>query len=166
MAKCYHIFQGEYVVRMNRLVKMLTSRMEMLPCSLCSCDHPFSVECLTMYVSGWNSLAWQGFWDPHNCDEFHATSICQKVLLIYFFYLHTTLPNQQPLCSSYCVDFDHPFVLNDTLLQGSSWKSTFIWGDFPTLSNLTSQQRKFALTDLFDSKSNRSPTKKTCVGAT
>ena len=34
-----------------------------------------------------NSLAWQGFWDPHNCDVFHSTSICRKVLLIYFFFL-------------------------------------------------------------------------------
>ena len=33
---------------------------------------------------------------------------------------------------------------NDTLLQGSSWKSTCTWGDFPTMSDLTPQWRKFA----------------------
>ena len=71
------------------------------------------------------------------CSCFSRPFALSEWLLAMLTTTPLTLPNQQLLCSSYCIDFDHPFILNDTLLQGSSWESTFIWGDFPTLNNLT-----------------------------
>ena len=76
-----------------------------------------------------DSLAWQGFWDPHNCDVFHPTSICWKVLQISTMLKMILLLTTMQVLSH---QFNHLFK-PQFFFQGFFLK---VEGDFLTMSSV------------------------------